>query len=148
MSSAMAAATSADSWARRRAPRSAADHGSAAGRRVSTVAAVPVPTAAQNVAAASTTRVSAVVAPKRSTSKTEGGSTPERSTKRERRRCARASRDTPAKWTVVRGATVPRLSATRVNAVATAAARAAAVTGTAAAPAWQARAVALAAAPR
>lgn len=86
-SAAASAAAAPPSPRRRAAPRRAGAHGSAPGRRRSTVAARPRPTASRNASAAAATTVTAVVVPNRSTSTNSWASTPVTSASNARMRC-------------------------------------------------------------
>jgi len=90
-----AAAAGPDIWARRRLPRNRGDHGAAPATSQRTLARAGAARPERNDGTAEGRSVTAAVAPKRSTSTTAPAGTPTASATSVRRRCERASRETP-----------------------------------------------------
>jgi len=88
--------------ARRRPPKSKGDHGAAPETSHSAPPSAGEETPARTASVAGVRSVHAAVEPKRSTSTTQGAGTPTALATKARRRCERASRETPATYTVVR----------------------------------------------
>ena len=120
---ASAAAAGPDSWARRRLPKNTGDQGTSTATSQSTPAREGSAKPARNASVVAVSSVTAAVAPKRSTSTTVAAATPTASATSRRRACERASRDTPATYSVVRAGCGAAPFRARVSAATAAAAR-------------------------